>query len=400
MPQTTESAETATGALRNRSPRFAPLAASLLIVLLLGGVALVVRVAGRPDPGFGTGGEPPLLRLTTPSGAVSVDTADSASGRSRYVLAGPLPGGRPDPAPVYRFGADEAPADLADRLARALGLPGSPSRTPTGWQLAVDQRVLTLQDGGSWAWSLGPSEVVADSPVQCFRAPCPYETPNSDRTNRGQPAPPPAVAEQIAKDALTTLGLPTETLSSTSVGPLTQVRAPRPVDGKDTDGFSTTLSIGSDRRINGGNGWLGQPTARGASYPLVNAAEAFKRLQAQPYAEILLCRPQAGGGCAPAPQVRVTGAKLGLMMAFDSIRPLLVPAWLFTVEGQVDPVAVVAVESRFLRTPTTPKPSSATSGSPGAGGGSLPKSEPPAAPSAVPPAGPTSLHNPATPPPG
>ena len=366
----------------NHKSRIAPLAASLLVVLLLVGVALAVRDTGRSDSGSGPGGTPPLLHLSTPSGAVALDAV--SAGRSRYVPAGPLPAGRPQPDAVYRFGADRAPAGLVRRLASALSVPGTPARTPTGWQLGIDHRILTVRDGGGWAWTLGPSEVVADSPVQCVRAPCPFETPNSDSKDRGQPAPSPAIAERIATAALTALGLPAEDLTTAGTGPLRQVRAPRPVGGLDTDGFSTTLSIGADRRIYAGTGWLGQAARKGPSYPLVSAAEAYKRLQDPPYPEILLCRPQKGGGCAPTPQVRVTGAKLGLMMASDSARPLLVPAWLFRIEGQVDPVAVVAIESRYLSTPATPKPPNSTGQDPGTGGGSLPQSVAPAAPSGGP----------------
>lgn len=372
--------------LRDRRPRIAPVAAALLIVLLLVGVALVVRVAGRSDPAPGSAKGLPPLRLSLPSGANAADTTESGSTRDRYVLARPLPAGQPEPGAVYRFGANHAPDDLARRLAGALGLSGTPSRTPTGWRLATGHRILTLHDGGSWAWSLGPGDG-ADSPVKCVRAPCPYGMPDSDGTGRGGSAPPPSVAEQTAKNALTALGLPAEGLTTTSTGALTQVRAPRPVDGKDTDGFSTTLSVGSDRRIFSGDGWLGRPTGRGPAYPLISAAEAFKRLQAQPYAEILLCRPQAGGGCAPTPQVRITGARLGLMMASDSGRPLLVPAWLFTAEGHSDPIAVVAVQSRFLRTPASPDPSGGMSEGPVTGGGS-PTQVPPVAPSSPRPASP------------
>lgn len=389
---------TASPPLRSRRRKLAPLAAAVLVALLLGGVGLVIKVTGGSGLGFGSGGDPPTLHLTTSSGSVPLGATDSGDGSHRFVLIGTLPSERPEPAQVYRFGGEKVPADLVRRLAKALGVQGTPVRTPTGWQVGADHRILTVRDGGDWAWSLGPNVVVADSPVQCFRAPCPYETPDSDRTGRGGPAPPDAaVAARVAKDALTALDLPTNHLTTTSAGQQTLVRVPRPVDGKTTDGFSTTLSIGADNRIDGGNGWLGQPTRRGPSYPLITAADAFKRLQAQPYPEILLCRPQAGGGCAPSPQVSVTGATLGMMMAIDSVRPVLVPAWLFTVAAQADPIAVVAVESRYLGMPK-PEPSSATS-DPGSGGGSQPKSEPPAPPTSVPPGGPTSIHNPGTPPP-
>lgn len=385
MPLEPETPLTASRTLPDRRRRIAPLAASLLIIALIVGVAAVVRIAVNSGPGSGSGGEPPVLQLTMPAGAVAPDAVDSEASHPRYVVYGALPGGRPDPAPVYRFGAEQAPADLVRRLAKALGVQGDPVRTQNGWRVGTEPRVLTVRHGGDWAWSLGHNNIVADSPVQCFRAPCPYETPNSHRTIRSHPAPPdPAVVARVAKDVLTALDLSTANVTTTSSFPTTLVRAPRTVDGKPTDGFSTALSIGVNGKIIAGKGWLGQPADPGPSYPLITAADALNRLQAQPYAEILLCRPQTGGGCAPTPQLHIVGARLGLVLATDAVRPVLVPAWLFQVAGQVDPVTVVAVQSRYLRTPTDPKPTDSPNEDPAGGGGTQPQSAPPAAPSSGP----------------
>jgi hypothetical protein len=40
-------------------------------------------------------------------------------------------------------------------------------------------------------------------------------------------------------------------------------------------------------------------------------------------------------------------------MAQDDGRPTLVPAWLFTVKGQDEPLAQIAVEPTYLAPPTT-----------------------------------------------
>jgi len=303
-----------------------------------------------------------------------VGAPESGSTPARYLLSGPLPAERPEASAVYRLGPAKVPVDSVRRLARALALGGSTRQNPTGWQVSDGRRVLAVDIGGNW--QLGPGEVTMDNPVQCFRAPCPQESTGAGSGVGSRSAPPPAAAKRIATVALHALGLPTEDLRTTPNGRLTDVRASRQVAGRDALDFGTTLSVGGDGKIYSGTGWLGQPE-RGPAYPLVTAAAAFNLLQAQPHAEIALCRPQADGGCAPAPQVRVTGAKLGLLMAIEERGAVLVPAWLFTIAGQHDPVAAVAVEPRYLALPPATQPGS---------------------PPAVRSSGEPSFHTPATPP--
>ncbi|MGB9375947.1 MAG: hypothetical protein WCB04_00345, partial [Mycobacteriales bacterium] len=281
-----------------------------------------------------------------------------------YLLVGHLSGDRPGPAPVYRFTTQRATAADVMQLAGALRMPGSPSRTAQGWQVVDGQRILNVADGPSLAWQIGPGVVASDTSVQCVRAPCPGWLPIPPKTG---PAPSPAQAQRVAATALRAMGLPANHLRTTPNGQWTDVQAPRPVGGQTASGFATALSVGGDGEFYGGHGWLGR-LERSASYPLVSAAEAFRRLQAQPQPELLLCRMQPNGSCAPALQVRVTGARLGIMMAADSDRPTLVPAWLFAVAGQTEPIAVVAVQSRFLA-PWLPGPIGST-GSGAVGGGS------------------------------
>ncbi len=372
MSQPTVSEPAARRNRRGRARRAAPLAACVLVVGLLVGVAAIVAEAR--DSGAGSASGLPLLRLATP-GMAEVDAPVAGSGRSPYLLAGKLPGGTPEDAPIHLYRSKRAPAELVGRLARALGLRGDPDRGASGWQLRAGSQLLTVEDGGAWAWRLGPEEITPDTVVQCFRAPCPYEGPEGAAA--GRRALSPDEARRIAGAVLRALGLPTGDVTVRSGGAITEVLAPRRVNGQPTQGIATTISVGGDRKISGGQGWLGQPT-RGQSYPLVSAEEGFRRLQAQPFAEILLCRPLQGGGCAPPEQSKVTGAELGLMLATDSGRPVLVPAWLFTVAGQPDPLAVPAVHSRFLAPPVEPKPAGTTAAEPGGGGGSQPQSVPPA----------------------
>ncbi|MBV9292693.1 MAG: hypothetical protein JO222_09605 [Frankiales bacterium] len=96
----------------------------------------------------------------------------------------------------------------------------------------------------------------------------------------------------------------------------------------------------------------------GDRYPVITAQAAFDRLQSQPIAmpEICMLRKDGKPGCASIPRPRITGAHLGLMPDVDGTRPVLVPAWLFTVAGSADPIAQLAIEPSFLAAPPTPRP--------------------------------------------
>ena len=368
----------------------APLGVGVLGVVRVAGAGLVIGRADDPDTASRPPGDLPVLRLDSGTAGAEVGTPASPQGRDRFVLAGRLPTDRPGAAPIYRFGSGAGPAERVSKLAGALGLRGTPKRAEGQWYLADGRRVLTVDDGGDWQWQLtGP--ITPDTSVKCVRAPCPA-LPGP----RGLPGPPIDVAKRIATDVLAALGLPADDLRATANGPVVEVRAPRRVGGRQVDAFSTELSVGSDRKIHRGQGWLGAPR-QGPAYPLVSAAEAFRRLQAQPYAEIAICHQLPGGGCAPPPKVKVFGADLGLMRSHDQRGALLVPAWLFRVSGQEAPLAVVAVQSRYLGEPAAPVTSPSGSSGGGSGGGvpGSPASAPPPPPTAVP-SGPP--HEPTTPP--
>lgn len=85
----------------------------------------------------------------------------------------------------------------------------------------------------------------------------------------------------------------------------------------------------------------------------MSAERAFERLKEQPVplggAEPAPAIAPATPGVSPRP-AKITGADLGLMLDWegDGSSPVLVPAWLFEVEGQEAPVAVVAIEDEHL----------------------------------------------------
>lgn len=82
--------------------------------------------------------------------------------------------------------------------------------------------------------------------------------------------------------------------------------------------------------------------------------------------EMCMRRPDGKPGCADLPPTVITGATLGLTMAQDAGRPTLVPAWLFTVRGQDEPLAQVAVQPSYLAPPVI------ASDQPGTGDGKAP----------------------------
>ncbi len=317
----------------------APIAVGVLVVVALGASSLLA------GDGVEQGSSPPPLRLTAVAGStVGAPTAEKS--QRRFVLTGSLPQDVPARGQVYRLGT--TPRPTVRQLTDTLGLPGNPDQHPQGWRKSANGLVLTINGGGSWAWRLD-SASTAEGPVQCIRAPCPGEgVPPYAKAER--PAPSAEIAQQVASRALRALGLPTRDLLITTQGELTSVTSRPRIDGRQTYGFDTVISVGPDRTIRGGHGWLGMPQ-RQHVYPLINAATAFQRLLAQPHPEVVGCRPDVSDQTS-APQCHVTDARLGLMMAGDSHGAVLVPAWLFSVDGQREPLPFIAIDPRYLKPPT------------------------------------------------
>ncbi len=385
MTETARAASTA-GSSLPKSRRLLPVATAAAVVLLLFGVFLTLRTSSG-SARTGSAGSPPVLRLV--GADTSVAGADGAPrvgapvrgglGAGSFVLAGSLPVGRPADAPVYRFGEGRAPTELVRRLATALGVPGTPRREDGGWAVSASPRELRVEDGAGWPWQL-PGAVFATSvPVQCFRAPCPTSGDTvAEPTDQVHGQMPPERAKRIASGILRAVDLASDDLTVSQGGRIADVRAARRVDGKIVAGLETNLAMTGTGRVEYGNGWLG--TLHGAAnFPLVTATDAFRRLAAQPRAYPDICRIQPKGGCAAPEPVKVTGARLGLMLSADEHGSLVVPAWLFTVAGELSPMPVVAVSDRYLGKPSTPrlKPSTGV-GSAGGVGGVGPAATPPA----------------------
>jgi hypothetical protein len=160
------------------------------------------------------------------------------------------------------------------------------------------------------------------------------------------------------------------------------------VDGMPTQGLETSVYV--DRTgIAAAGGRLDLPTP-GDVYPLRTAKQAFDELSngprplVEPYCGPIPGQsgspPRANVASAPCPSpvpIRVTGARIGLLLTFDASSvtqspgtPIVVPAWFFTVADNGLGPALIAIDPSILAPPEQPQPVNATAvtgGQPGPG---------------------------------
>jgi hypothetical protein len=354
----------------------------------LAAAALFATACG--DQVAGGGGKPPLLHLTSQSSAkatAAAGIAEPAGGGSQasgYVLSGSLPTGQPSDQPVFR--PAKATKSAAEHIATALRLDGTPTRIDSGWVLrAPDTMRLIVNDSGSWSFGMdcfaGQPIDKESADVMCASAsgggvatavPAPPPTTQTSPKPPSGPVPPPAVvtppptpppgpseqeASQDAQTILTALGLANAHVTVQQGSPTSYVSADPTLDGKPTVGWTTSLEFDNDNKLVSGNGWS-TDARQGDSYPVITAQRAFELLKSTPIAYPMLCAVRKDGkpGCEPPQPMKVTGAALGLMMDQDQAGAILVPAWLFDVEGQSRPTAQIAIDPAYLAPPPTPSP--------------------------------------------
>ncbi|HEX4697892.1 MAG TPA: hypothetical protein VH857_00870 [Actinomycetes bacterium] len=237
-----------------------------------------------------------------------------------------------------------SPSDGARReLATSLGFAGTGTATDGGWTWSggTGGHQLRILEDGQWSFDTGlPSP---PTPV------------------------PPAEAIRLVSGLLQTLGL-TGAHAAAPAAP-TVVQANPTVDGRPTAGLVTVLSVGP-AGVENGAGWLVR-SGSGPAYPLMSARAAWNQLVRTPLPMPLIACPEPGTpGSDPVTcggPITVTGAQLGRAPQQSTDGQLLVPAWLFTVDGSPQPLVEVAVEPRLV------VPASAgagTSGTVTGGGGS------------------------------
>ncbi len=343
---------------------------------------LVLAACGSQVAGSGASGSLPLLRIGTSSyGATDAVARASGSGgagttEDPYPLTGTLPSG-PSSATVFRFAAGATSRDDVAALAAALGVTATPVRHQHGWAVTATTGEVRVHDGGTaWSYSRGQTDCptyavdidIDNADGTISSSGCATVMPPGDSTVGGTAssstttttttrpattaAPGDAAALAAATPVLTAAGLDpaqARVLAGADGYPVRTVVLDPTIDGLRTSGARTTVDV--DRAgVLGAMGVLATPKA-GDTYPIVSAANALDLLRAMPRPEIAMACVQ-GKACPGVGPQPVTGAVLGLSMAYDAGAPVLVPAWLFTVTGSDEPVAVVAVEQKYLADPT------------------------------------------------
>ncbi|MEU5170787.1 hypothetical protein [Streptomyces mutomycini] len=382
-----------TGPGRRRSPLV--VASVAAAVLLTGGGAAYWASAASGDGGTDAGraasgdSSPPLLALDhsdSPSSrppGIAPGEPDPHGGGTVYRAPGALPDG-PDSAAVHRATGTVTAAEVA-RLAKALGVQGTPRTEGTAWKVGSDGdgsgpvlRVIK-QAPGTWTFarygSGGPD--ACESARTCTK---------KDRA----PASGSPVGEKAAKAAavpvLKAVGQDGAALDADQLmGSVRVVNADPVVGGLPTYGWSTGIQVGAGGEIVGGSGQL-KGLEKGDAYPVVGADEALKQLNADngrdarsgiggcatpeplegdPASPDADCATR--GGTPPADTVTVEKAEFGLAAQYADGEQILVPSWLFSVRpggGPESTVVQVAVDPDHLA-PEITRPSPAPTKDPG-----------------------------------
>ncbi|MFI8892751.1 hypothetical protein [Streptomyces paradoxus] len=376
------------GGGRPRTP--AIIASVAAAVLLIGGGGAWLASNASSGAGGGTtsgapGGDdtPPPLALD----GYSESTADGGNGiapgepnpyGATYKVDGTLPEG-PGKAPVYRARGEVTKAEVA-RLAKALGVEGSPVAQGEAWKIGGQDGSgpslqVNRQAPGAWTFSRYAPGTDNCKGTDTCTAPQTGGTPVSEEAAEKAAAP---VLEAVGQDDA-------KRDASQVMGAQRVVNAAPEVGGLPTHGWTTGVTVGSDGEVVGGSGQLKTPV-RGDTYPVIGAEKALELMNGQPKSDH---RMGIGGCASPVPlkdrqeqpceqpsggtpqqdTVTVEGAVFGLAAHVVDGRQALVPSWLFevTAPGAKDPFTVTypAVEPKFLASPEPSEPSDEPTAAPG-----------------------------------
>ncbi|MGW6286177.1 hypothetical protein [Streptomyces sp. NPDC055107] len=381
-----------TGPRRRRPPLAVASVAAAVLLAGGGGAYWASTAAGdgdKADSGSSARGEALPLALDAPAGdgpsrtspdspppGIAPGEPDPGGPPVIYRAAGELPDG-PDEAAVHRAKGTVASGDVA-RLAKALGIPGSPRTEGTSWVVGDDDGPgallkVTKQAPGTWTFA-------RSTPPE----PCPPGTmcANGAASEAGGDPVSEKAAKAAAVPVLKATGQDDAALNAGQLmGDVRVVNADPRIDGLPTYGWSTGVQVGPDGEVTGGSGHL-KALEKGDAYPTVGADEALKQLnaasrgrgdaerdiggcatpvphQGEPKPSDPQCVP-SNGKRAPVEQT-VEDAVFGLALNHVDGRPTLVPSWLFTVRqapgGPENTVTQVAVDPEFIEKPETPAPS-------------------------------------------
>lgn len=376
-----------TGPRRRRSP-LAVASVAAAVLLTGGGAAYWASTASGDDGGTDTGraavagdGTPPLLtldRTDSPSAppGIAPGEPDPHGGGTVYRASGELPDG-PGEAAVHRATGTVTSAEVA-RLAKALGLAGTPRADGTAWKVGSDGDGsgpflrVTKQAPGTWTfarYASGGTDACEPSARTCAKQ---DRSPSSSGSPVGEKA-----AKAAAAPVLKAVGQDDAALDADQLmGSVRVVNADPVVGGLPTFGWSTGIQVGAGGEIVGGSGHL-KGLEKGDTYPVTGADDALEQLNAESRRAAKSgtgdcatpeplegdpASPRTGcGGTAPAATMTVDKAEFGLAAQYADGEQILVPSWLFSVEpaggGPGSTVVQVAVDpDRLAPGSTTPSP--------------------------------------------
>ncbi|MEU4489368.1 hypothetical protein AB0H94_31535 [Streptomyces purpurascens] len=377
------------GGGRPRTPAIIASVAAAVLLIGGGGAWLATNVAGGSGGGQTSGAPggddtPPPLALdgyseSTAGGQNGIAPGEPNPYGATYRLGGTLPDG-PGEAPVYRARGEVTKEDVA-RLAKALGVEGSPVAQGEAWKVGAGQDgsgpslQVNKQAPGAWTFNRYAPGTDNCKGTDTCTAPQSGGTPVSE-----------AAAEKAAAPVLKALGQDDAKLDASQImGAQRVVNAAPEVGGLPTHGWTTGVTVGSDGEVVGGSGQLKAP-AKGDTYPVVSAKKALELMETRPKSDH---RMGIGGCASPVPlkdrleqpcgssasgapeqdAVTVENAVFGLASHFVDGRQALVPSWLFevTAPGAKDPFTVTypAVDPKYLTSSTPSEPSDKPTSAPG-----------------------------------
>ncbi|MEU6251863.1 hypothetical protein [Streptomyces sp. NPDC047043] len=342
---------------RRRSPVLIASVAAAVLLVGGGGAYLAASAAGGSGGGTNSGtpgddGTPPPLALDgySEGGTNGIAPGEPNPYGVTYKIDGSLPDG-PDSAPVYRA-SGEVTKDEVARLAKALGLDGTPVATGQAWQVGPGKDgsgpslVVNKQAPGTWTFHRYAAGTDAcQSMTACTKDPA---NPAGDTVSE-------AAAKKAAAPVLKALGQDDAKVDASQVmGAQRAVNADPVVGGLPTYGWSTGLTVSAQGEVVGGSGQLKAPV-KGDTYPVLGAQKTLDLMNAAPTTDH---RMGIGGCASPVPlkdrleapcgqststsaatatpakeTVTVDKAVFGLAARAVDGRQALVPSWLFQVKG-------------------------------------------------------------------
>ncbi|QWB26109.1 MULTISPECIES: hypothetical protein [Streptomyces] len=379
------------GGGRPRTPAIIASVAAAVLLIGGGGAWLATNVAGGSGDGQTSGAPggddtPPPLALDGYSDSTSGEGNGIAPGEpnpygATYKLGGALPDG-PGEAPVYRAQGEVTKEDVA-RLAKALGVEGTPVTQGEAWKVGAGQDgsgpslQVNKQAPGAWTFNRYAPGTDDCKGTDTCTAPQSGGSPVSE-----------AEAEKAAAPVLKALGQDAAKLDASQVmGAQRVVNAAPEIGGLPTHGWNTGVTVGSEGEVVGGSGQLKAP-AEGDTYPVVSAKKALELMEERPTSDHRMgiggcasavplkdrleepCGSSASGSPGQGQQdsVTVEGAVFGLASHFVDGRQALVPSWLFevTAPGAKDPFTVTypAVDPKYLTSSAPSEPSDKATSAP------------------------------------